>query len=331
MIRAVILFLAASCAWAQSDPSAGAARQTFADLVKLPLDPPGVEVELIETRQEEGLRVEDVSWEGLDGERVPAFVIRPVNTDGPLPAIICLHGSSGSREAMTTKQFGSGEWVRYGREQPHTRMLGWARELARKGYLTLALTQRGLDRRGPPINTQANALLVEGRTAMGAVLHEIRQAVTYLSRRPDVDPGRIATAGMSFGGITAFYTWVLDERVAAAAPICGGVGSVEVFARQGRISYHGTYWWLPGMLEKGDQAEFAAAMAPKPLMLWAPTEDIGMPKEGVDRFIAKVRPAYQRAGQASSFVVHQLPGRHSFTSEAFEAVVEFFGSVFGRR
>ena len=176
----------------------------------------------------------------------------------------------------------------------------------------------------PPINTQSNVLLPRGRTGMGAVLHEIRQAVTYLAGRPDVDPDRIGATGMSFGGITSFYLWVLDDRVAAAAPICGGVGSVDVFAREGRISYHGTYWWIPGMLAKGDQADFAAAIAPKPLMLWAPTEDIGMPKEAVDQFTAKVRPAYEQAGKPSAFVVHQQPGKHSFTMAAFDAMLAFF-------
>ena len=84
-----------------------------------------------------------------------------------------------------------------------------------------------------------------------------------------MDPKRIGATGMSFGGITSFYIWVIDDRIAAAAPLCGGVGSVDVFGRKGRSSsYHGTYWWIPGMLAKGDQADFAAAIAPKPLMLW---------------------------------------------------------------
>jgi dienelactone hydrolase len=203
-------------------------------------------------------------------------------------------------------------------------MLGWARELARRGFVALAMTQRGLDSRMPPINTQANTMLAEGRTAMGAVLHEIRQAVTYLARRPEVDPAKIGATGMSFGGITAFYVWILDDRVAAAAPICGGVGSVAAFTQLGRQSYHGTYWWVPGMLAKGDQADFAEAIAPRPLMLWAPTEDIGMPREGVDRFVAQVRPAYERMRRAGAFVVHQQPGEHAFTAEAFQAMESFF-------
>jgi hypothetical protein len=130
--------------------------------------------------------------------------------------------------------------------------------------------------------------------------------------------------GMSFGGITTFYTWLVDDRIAAAAPICGGVGSVDILLRQGRPSYHGLYWWIPDMLTKGDHGEFAAAMAPRPLMVWAPTEDIGMPREGVDRFASLARPAYERAGAAAKLVIHQPPGEHDFTMEAFEAMRRFF-------
>ncbi len=329
LLLPLLAMLVALCVQAQTAPSAAQARQTFADLAKLPLDAPEANVEIAATRTEQGLSIEDVSWESLDGERAPAFVIRPERASARLPAIICLHGSSGSRESMTTVEFGLGDWLRPGRDEPHRRMLGWCRELARRGFLTLSLTQRGLDRRSPPINTQSNVLLTQGRTGMGAVLHEIRQAVTYLAGRPDVDPDRIGATGMSFGGITSFYLWVLDDRVAAAAPICGGVGSVDVFARKGRISYHGTYWWLPNMLDKGDQAWFAAALAPRPLMLWAPTEDVGMPNEGVDQFLAAVRPAYAAAGKASELVAHQPPGMHAFTMEAFEAMFDFFAKRFG--
>ena len=316
-----LLLLPIAAATAQQ-PFSAVARQTFADLLKTPLEAPAVSPTVLSRTVEEGLSIENLSWRSLDGEIVPAFVIRPERTDGALPAIICLHGSGGSREAMVTPQFGPGEWARPGDDRPHTRMLGWARELARRGYVALAMTQRGLDARRPPINTQANVLLVQGRTAMGAVLHEIRQAITYLDGRDDV--GKIGATGMSFGGITSFYSWLVDERLAAAAPLCGGVGSLDSFIRLGSLGYHGTYWWLPGMLEKGDHGDFAAAMAPRPLMLWAPTEDVGMPREGVDRFRERVEPAYRQAGSPDALIIHQPPGEHSFTMEAFEAMERFF-------
>jgi dienelactone hydrolase len=319
-----VLFSFALVSPAEEAPFAGLARKTFADLVKIPLAAPEVSVAVHSTTEEDGIRIEDMSWKALDGELVPGFVMRQTAAQGRLPAVICLHGSGGSRESESSRTFGNGEYTTFGQQKSHTRLLGWARELARRGYLTIAITQRGLDKRLPRINEQANVMLVEGRTAMGAVLYEIRQAITYLQSRPDVDPERIGTTGLSFGGITAFYTWILDERVAAAAPICGGVGSVELFARIGSIGYHGTYWWIPGMLAKGDQADFAAALAPRPLMVWSPTEDIGMPKEAVDQFIKVVAPAYEKAGNRAAFVAHQPPGIHEMTVTSFEAMVRFF-------
>ena len=130
--------------------------------------------------------------------------------------------------------------------------------------------------------------------------------------------------GISFGGITTFYTWLVDDRIAAAAPICGGVGSIEEFLAHGARTYHGIYWWVPDLLTKGDHGEFAAAMAPRPLMLWAPTSDIGMPNEGIDRFLQAAGPAYRQAGAADRLVVHRPPGEHALSKESVDAAFQFF-------
>ncbi len=322
MMRLTSLALLIQVGATAQEPPAAAMRRTFFELLRASAEAPKVSTTLHEGVTDQGLVIEDLSWESYDGDTVPAFLIRPAESKGLLPAIVCLHGSSGSRESMVTDEFGPGEWTRPGRENPHARMLGWARELARRGFIALAITQRGLNRREPPINVQANVMLVQGRTAMGALLSEIRQGVTYLAQRGDV--GKIGVTGMSFGGITSFYTWLADERVTAAASICGGVGSLESFIRLGRLSYHGTYWWVPGLLEKGDHGDFAAAMAPRPLMLWAPISDVGMPREGVDRFRVRAERAYGRAGAQNALEIHQPPGGHSFTLEAFEAMASFF-------
>jgi len=215
------------------------AMKAFAQLLKISPDPPDVKVNVRRIEERDGLRIEDISWTSLDGEEPLAYVLRPAFAPDRLPAIICLHGSSGSRDSMVTEKFGHGKWIRYGKETPHERLLGWARELARQGYLILALTQRGLDRRTPDTNDQSKEMLLRGRTLMGAIVFEIRQALTYLQERPDVDPGQIGVTGMSFGGITTFYSWLVDDRIAAAASICGGVGSLEEFVATGSRSYHG--------------------------------------------------------------------------------------------
>lgn len=312
----------------EEGPFSDLARQTFADLLKVPVASPDVDVIIHSSIEEEGLIIEDLSWESQDGKTVRAFVLRKSHINHQLPAIICLHGSSANRDAMITKEFGRGEWTRAGRDQSHTRLLGWARELARRDYLVMALTQRGLDTREPSTSVDAKIQLVHGCTGMGLIMDEIRQGVSHLQSRSDVDADRIGATGLSFGGITAFYLSLLDDRVAACASICGGVGSVDIFARTGNVDYHGIYWWVPGIVAKGDHPWFASAMAPKPLMVWAPTEDVGMTKEAVDHFVSIVKPAYENAGKPDNLLVHQQPGIHSFSMEAFESMVTFFDTHF---
>jgi dienelactone hydrolase len=302
----------------------------MAELLGIRLEAPAAKAEIRSTKTEEGVVIEDVAWAASDGQTVPGYVIRPANARGRLPAVVCLHGTGGSRDSETTQHFGDGQWTRAGQKTPHKRMLGWARELSRRGYVTLSITQRGLDTRTPGTDHQGKDMLVRGRTVMGLIVDEIRQAITHLASRADVDPKRIGIAGMSFGGITAFYTWIVDPRIAAAAPICGGVGSLDVLLAKGSPGYHGLYWWIPDMLTKGDQGEFAARMAPRPLMLWAPLNDIGMPAEGVERFVKVVAPAYEKAGAREALVVHRPPGEHAFTIEAFDAMLAFFNKTLAR-
>jgi hypothetical protein len=144
--------------------------RVFADLLKIPLDPPDVNPTVHSTRAEEGLVIEDVSWPSIDGDTAPAFIVRPANASGPLPAVICLHGSSTNREVNIAPKFGYAEWTRYGTDKKSTTLFGWARELSRRGYVTLSLTQRGLDNREPDTEARNKALLVHGRNVMGTIV-----------------------------------------------------------------------------------------------------------------------------------------------------------------
>src|SRR5881275_2041931 len=94
-----------------------------------------------------------------------------------LPAIVCLHGTSTNREVNIARKFEYAEWTRYGTGQKTTTLFGWARELSRRGYVTLSITQRGLDNRQPDTEARNKALLVHGRNVMGTIVYEIRQGV----------------------------------------------------------------------------------------------------------------------------------------------------------
>jgi len=295
----------------------------------LNIHPAPPDVQAVEGKVEKfkGFTRQDLRWPSIMREEVLAYVCKPLNAgDKKLPALICLSGTNGDRIALTTEFFGIGEYTSLGLDpppKPRTRMLGWAAELARRGYLTLAMTQRGLGDRGRTGEKQSKTAMLQGFHAQGFHAHEIRQALTYLSRRPDVDPQRIGCTGMSFGGITTFYTTACDPRFKVAAPLCGGVGSLRVMTEIGSTGYHGHYWWIPGILLHFDQGDLVAAQAPRPYFIAAPLDDIGMPREGVDELLAKAKPAYERAGRPDALVAFRPPGQHSFTMEMFEELVRF--------
>jgi len=270
----------------------------------------------------------EVRWPTIGREEVLAYVCKPQNA-GPkkLPAVICLSGTSGDRIILTSEFFGIADYVSLGRpgeEHKTSQLHGWAAELARRGYLTLSMTQRGLGDRGFVSDRQSKTALIQGFHAQGNHVFEIRQALTYLSRRQDVDSSRIGCTGMSFGGITTFYSTASDPRFKVAAPLCGGVGSLRIMTEIGTTDYHGHYWWIPGILLHFDQGDLVASQAPRPYFIAAPLDDIGMPKEGVQELLDKAKPAYERAGAPDALVAFRPPGPHEFTLEIFEELVKFF-------
>ena len=73
-----------------------------------------------------------------------------------------------------------------------------------------------------------------------------------------------------------------------------------------------------------DQAELVASQAPRPYFIGAPLKDVGMPKEAVDELLAKVSPAYERAGAPGALVTFRPDGPHEFGLEMFAELVKFF-------
>ncbi|MET7400370.1 alpha/beta fold hydrolase [Dactylosporangium sp. NPDC005572] len=92
----------------------------------------------------------------------------------------------------------------------------YAAELVSRGYAVLTFEYRGFgDSDGP-----------HWRFVPAEHLEDIRNAVTYLTTRPDVDPERIAIWGDgSYGGAHAIVATALDQRVrcaVAASPFADG-------------------------------------------------------------------------------------------------------------
>ena len=113
MLLAVVLF--APLAFAQSRTASLPTRMQR--LLHLPQDKTPLTPEVLEKHVDGDVEIEDVRFRAEHDIWIPAIVVKPVGATKPLPAIICLPGTSGTRQHLTDTRLRLTEFPR----------LGWAR------------------------------------------------------------------------------------------------------------------------------------------------------------------------------------------------------------
>ena len=267
----------------------------------------------------DGLILEEFRLKGGPSPLIPGAIAIPRERPGPLPAVICLHGTGGAWEREMEQPF----------FQRGSTLIGWARELARRGFVAVAITQFGHPPRPESWDWEGPKLLpAYGLTGMGMLISDLLLCVDYLSTRPEVDSKRIGVGGFSLGGIAAFYGFAVDRRIAACVTFCGGVGSVRRLIREGTTRYHSVYYYVPGLLSGHlDQPQIVSALAPRPLLVCGATGDVGMPLSGLRDFEAAARAVYRARGAEERFRLFVEEGPHALTMNAFETAAEWLGKA----
>ena len=140
---------------------------------------------------------EKVSFQS-DGFKIAGLIDTPLDYKAAerRPAFIVLHGFGGNKD-------GRGQSV-------------IAKQFAQWGYVTLRIDFRGC----------GESEGEHGRIICLDQVADTRNALSYLSTRPEVDPQRIALVGSSFGAAVAVFSGGADRRVAAVIS-CGGWGDGE--------------------------------------------------------------------------------------------------------
>ena len=129
-----------------------------------------------------------------------------------------------------------------------------------------------------------------GYTPAGVEVWNAIRALDYLETRPEVDKGRIGLTGISGGGAMTWYTAAVDERIAAAAPVCSTFtwgSQAEHWVARGQcdcIYYHNTYAW--------DFPIVGALIAPRPLMILSGQKDTIFPPDGYHAVFQRAKKVY---------------------------------------
>lgn len=231
------------------------------------------------------VRTEEIAADQL---AAPAFLALPDGT-GPFPAVVVIH-----------ELFGLNDNIR-----------DITQRFAQHGYTALAVDLFGRGNRrlcmavimaGQLLGTvQRSGLLANGISDLKVALH-------YLSRRPEVDPARLGAIGFCLGGSYAIAWACTDQRLKAIAPFYGtNPRPLDAVARSCPVV--GSY---PGR-------DFTARSGRR---LEAALERHGVPHE------IKVYP-----GARHSFFNDRLPDSYdaAAATDAWERVLRFFAEhVAGR-
>jgi pimeloyl-ACP methyl ester carboxylesterase len=292
---------------------------------------PQVPLAAIETAQPDdtGLLVHDFSFASDSATRISGTSFAPKKA-GPLPAVIFLHGTGGSRQDG----------------------FPLLRTLAQKGFFGLAIDARyhgaGLGT-GPYFNAIYNSYVTGvGHPFLYDTVWDVMRLLDYLDQHAGVDPTRIGLVGESKGGMETYLTAAVEPRVAVAVPWI----SVESFGWaldnnqwQARVgSIQGAFDQaaahdgvpidvgfvrkfydrvVPGIYTDLDGPRMVPAIAPRPLLAINGDMDPRTPMGGLLLCDAAGKAAY--AGTAAQFEQYLEPNTgHAVTTEATTRTVAWF-------
>jgi len=256
-----------------------------------------------------GFSIRPVAIERLPGWWITAHLYVPDGLTQPAPGVMHVHGHS--YEGKST-----GFYARR------------CRGLARRGFVVLFVDFPEADeRKGTghalwyPVmaNLPLPRIMVEDNSA----------ALTYLASLPFVDGTRIGVTGSSGGGNQTVFLSVVDERVAAAAPT-----NAPCMIAEHAASGSGAYCHceaIPGLVGAGvEYHDLLAAIAPRPLRVFAGIRDPLFPIIGARRAVEEARAAYKALGAAVVCSIEEHYCAHSVPDDMRAGSYRFFEETLKR-
>jgi dienelactone hydrolase len=309
----------ASMSRRQTAPAASATptarrRELYALLGQLPdrQRPIGGTKRTEEERDGYVLETWDLDLNGI--ENVPAYLARPRSTSGRVPGVLFNHSHGGGYK-IGKQEFIEGR--SYLDKKPY------AKELTELGYVALCIDSWIFGERSH--TTEADmfkAMLWQGQVLWGMMVYDGLRALDFLLTRPDVDPQRIATLGMSMGSTMAWWLGALDERIKVTVDINCLTDFQALLARKA-LSLHGVYYFVPGLIKHFTTAQINALIAPRAHLGLAGLRDKLTPVEGLDVIDKELQQVYAKLGHPERWKLLRYDVEHQETPEGRQEIIAF--------
>ncbi len=174
----------------------------------------------VESRRENpgGWIMEKVSFDAAyGGERVIAYLFLPLNSSPPYQTVIYFPGSAS-------------EWTRSSQDiESYYEYPMFLSYIVKNGRAVLYPIYKGTFERGNDEMTNVLDNNWNSHQFVEIFIQEVKdfkRCVDYLETRPDIDSGRIAYYGMSWGGWLGAIIPAVEERLKASVLLGGSIGGV---------------------------------------------------------------------------------------------------------
>lgn len=260
-----------------------------------------------------GYRHFEIAFDSRESCRVNGHLLLPEGIEAPRPGILCLPGHGVGVDAI----------VGLAEEPYHA---DFALQCVRHGYPTLAIEQCSFGKRRSndlfcSCHADSTTALMLGETATGWRVWDAMRALDLLSDHPLVDARRLATMGISGGGLTSLWTAALDERVAVAVVS----GYFNTFRDSILSINHCVDNFVPGVLRLCEMPDFAGLVAPRSLFVEGGERDDLFPIEAFYRAVSIAEGIYEAFGVPERFGSEAFEGEHQFHgARAFAFLEEQF-------
>jgi dienelactone hydrolase len=289
--------------------------QLYALLGDLPERDRPIGVHTAGVRDRDSYRLESLILDLNGREPVPAYYASPREASpNPRPTVLFNHSHGGRYEIGKDELIAGREYLC---DPPY------AVVLTELGYNVLGIDHWGFGgRRGRTESAIFKEMLWRGRVMWGMMVYDSLRAVDYLTSRPDVDPMRLATLGMSMGSTMAWWLAALDLRIKVCVDMCC-LSDFDAIIETNALDEHGIYYYVPGLLKHFGTAEINALIAPRPHLGLAGEQDPLTPPAGLDRIDRQLREVYASLGARGAWKLVRSPTGHVETEAMRREVLEF--------
>ena len=262
-------------------------------------------VKKVGTIQMDGYRIEKLYYESLPGLYVPANLYIPDNITKPVPAILYQCGHSRTQK------------VHY---QAHPR------RYAELGFVCLIVeTIQWGEVYGEHWGCYSKGWFnwySRGYTPAGVEVWNGIRGLDLLSAMPEVDSDKLGVTGISGGGALTWYIAAIDQRIDAAATVCGN-SNLESQIRTRTIDEH-CDCMMPINTYLRDFHDIGALIAPRPLFIAQADRDGMNTIESSIEVYESLKNFYTLFDAEKDINFISTPGGHSYHPNSRKAIFSFF-------